>query len=43
MEELQRLKDQMQVVGLSISKAVSDGILIMNHDTDIFPSGNVHP
>jgi hypothetical protein len=41
-EELEGLKDQMQAVGISIANAVSDGTLILNFDTDDFPSGNVH-
>jgi len=35
-EELVSLKDQMQAVGMSIAKAVSDGTLFINHDTDPF-------
>jgi RecJ-like exonuclease len=42
MEELERLKDQMQAVEMSIAKAVSDGTLIMTSHTDPFPSGNVY-
>ena len=42
MEELERLKDQMQAVGMSIGKAVSGGFLIINHDTDPSLSGNVY-
>jgi len=41
-EELESLKDQMQTLGISIAKAVSDGALIINHDTDPFPLGNVY-
>ena len=40
-EELERLKDQMQAVGMSITNVVSDGTLILNHDTNPFPSGNI--
>ena len=36
MGELENLKDQMQAMGMSISKAVSDGTLIIHHDTDPF-------
>ena len=36
-EELERLKDQMEAVRISIAKAVSDRTLILNHDTDPFP------
>ena len=42
MEELERLKDHMQVMGMSIANAVSDRTLILNHDTNPSPSGNVH-
>jgi hypothetical protein len=42
MEKLERLKDQMQAVGMSIAEAVSDGPLMINHDTHPFPSGNVY-
>ena len=38
-EELERLKDQMEAVGVSIAKAVSDGTIILNHKTDSFPKG----
>jgi hypothetical protein len=41
-EELERLKDQIQGVPMSIAKAVSDVTLIIDNDTDPFPSGNVH-
>jgi len=41
-EELESLKDQMQTLGISIAKAVSGGALIINHDTDPFPLGNVY-
>ena len=40
-EELGRMKDQMQAVGMSIANTVSDGSLILNYDTNPFPSGNV--
>ena len=40
MEELERLKDQMQAMGMSIAHAVSDETLILNHDADPFPSGH---
>ena len=36
MEELESLKDQIQTVGISIATAVSDGTLIIHHDTDPF-------
>ena len=42
MEELERLKDCIQAMGMSIGNAVSDGTLILNHDTNPFPSGNVY-
>ena len=29
----------MEAVGMSIAKAVSDGTLILNHETDFFPKG----
>jgi hypothetical protein len=41
-EELEGLKDQVIAVEMSIAKAVSDGTLIINHDTDPFPPGGVH-
>ena len=37
MEELERLKDKMQAMGVSISHAVSDGTLILNHNTNLIP------
>ena len=42
MEELERLKDQMQAVEITIAKAVSDATLILNHDTNPFPPENVY-
>ena len=42
MEELERLKDHIQAMGISIANAVSDGALILNHDTNPFPSGDVY-
>jgi len=36
-EELEKLKDQVQVVGISIAYAVSDGTLFLNHDTNRIP------
>jgi hypothetical protein len=33
MEGLERLKDQMQAMGMSIVKAVSDGVLVLDHNT----------
>ena len=39
-EELGRMRDQMQAVGISIANAVSDGTLILDYDTNPFPSGN---
>ena len=42
MEELESLKGQIQAIGMSIADAVSDGTLLLNHDTDRFPSGNVY-
>ena len=36
MEELERLKDQVRAVGMSIVNAVSDGTSILNHDTNPF-------
>ena len=41
-EELEGMKDQMQAVGMSIANAVSDRALIINHNTNRFPSGNVY-
>ena len=41
MGELESLKGQMQAMGMSIAKAVSDGALIINHDTDPFRLGKV--
>ena len=41
-EGLGRLKDQMRAAGTSIAKAVSDGTLIMKHNTDTLPPGNVY-
>ena len=38
-EELERLKDHMESVGMSIVNAVSDGTLILNHNTDAFLQG----
>ena len=38
MEELEGLKDQMQAVGTSMAKAVSDGTSIINRD---YPSLSV--
>ena len=38
-EELERLKDLMESVGMSIANAVSKGTLILNHDTDPFLKG----
>ena len=43
MEGLERLKDQMQIVGKSIAKAVSDRALFINYDTNPIPSGNANP
>jgi hypothetical protein len=40
MKGLERLNDQMQAVGMSIPKAVSDGTLIINYDAHFFPTGN---
>jgi hypothetical protein len=42
MGELERLQDQLRVMEMSIAKAVSDGAVILNHDTHPFPSGNVY-
>ena len=42
MEELERLKDQMQAIGMSIANAVSDGSLILNSDINPFPSGTIY-
>jgi len=42
MEELERLKDQMQAVGKSIAEVVSDGGAILNHDTDPISSEKVY-
>ena len=41
-EELGGFKDQMQAVGMSIANAVSDGTLILDYDTNPFPSGDVY-
>ena len=35
-EELERLKDQLQALGASIASAVSNGTSILNHDTNPF-------
>ena len=43
MEGLERLKDQMQAVGMSIAKTVSDRALFINYDTNPIPSGNAYP
>jgi len=40
--ELENLKDQMHAVRISIAKTVSDGTLMINHDTNRFASGNVY-
>ena len=37
MEELERLKGRVQAMGMSISNAVSDGTLILNHNTNLIP------
>ena len=42
MEELERLKDQMDAVGMSIVQAVGDGTLSRACHTDPFPSGNLY-
>ena len=42
MEELERLKGQTRAMEMTIANAVSDGTLILNHDTNPFPSGNVY-
>ncbi len=39
-EELERLKYQLQAVGVSIANAVSDGTLTLNHDTNTLPPEN---
>ena len=39
-EEVERLKDKMQAMGMSIS--VSDRAFILNHDTNPFPPGNLY-
>jgi len=40
-EELVSLKDQMQALGMSIAKAVSDGhLLLITTPIDPFPSGS---
>ena len=36
MEELESLKGQIQAMGMSIAKAVSDGTFIISHDTNLF-------
>ena len=36
------VKDQMRAVGISVAKAVNDGTLIIDHDTDPFPSENAY-
>ena len=41
MEELEMLKDKMQAMGISISKAVSDGSFYIHHATDTSPSEKV--
>ena len=40
-EELEKLNTQVQAVKMSTTNAVS-GILILKHDTNPFPSGNVY-
>ena len=42
MEELEGLRDRMQAMGMSIANAVSDGTLVLNYNTDPFPSGSVY-
>ena len=41
-EGLERLKDQMLAMGGSIAEAVSDGTLILHHDTNPFPSEKLY-
>jgi len=41
-EELESLNNQMQAARMTIAKVVSDGTLIINHETDPFPSGSVY-
>ena len=42
MEELESLKGHIQAMEMSIANAVSDGTLILNHDTNPFPLENVY-
>ena len=42
MEEVEKLKDRMEAMGLSIAKAVRDRTFSLNYDTHPFPSGNVY-
>jgi len=42
MKAVERLQGQMQAVGMSIAKAVSDGTLIIKHDAHPFPLGNIY-
>ena len=42
MEELESLKGQIQAMEMSIANAVSDGTLILNHDTYPVPPGKVY-
>ena len=37
MEELERLKGQIQAVGMSVANVVSDGTLILNYSTNLIP------
>ena len=41
-DELERLKDQMQAVEMSTTNAVSVGSLILKQDAELFSSGNVY-
>ena len=40
--EVERLKDQVQTMGMSIANAVSDRSLFLIHNTNPSPSGNVY-
>ena len=42
MAELGSLKGKTKAMRMSIANAVSDGTLILNHDTNPFPLGNIH-
>jgi hypothetical protein len=41
-DELEILEGQTRAMGISITEVVSAGTLIMNHDTNPFPSGDAY-